>query len=157
MTLDVMRPKRALTRSPWSELARIEGEMENLFTPFARWWPFRGPAEREQAWMPALDMVDRKDELMLRADLPGLTEKDIEVSVTDGMLAIRGERKEEREEKEGEYYYAERTFGSFVRTVSLPAGVDADQVKATFKNGVLEVHLPKTKEAKGKKIEITAA
>jgi HSP20 family protein len=157
MALEVVRPKRALARSPWPEIARIEREMEDLFTPFARWWPFRGAAERDQGWMPALDMVDRKDELMLRADLPGLTEKDIEVSVTDGTLAIRGERKEEREEQEGEYYYAERTFGSFVRSVSLPAGVDADKVRATFKNGVLEVHLPKTKEAKGKKIEITAA
>jgi HSP20 family protein len=157
MALEVLRPKRAMALRPWEQLSRIEREMEEMFSPFSRWWPFGGLTERERAWMPPLDMVERKDELVLRADLPGLQEKDIEVSVAEGTLTIRGERKEEHEEKEGQYYYAERSFGAFVRSVPLPAGVDAEQVKATFKNGVLEVHLPRTKEAKGKKIEIEAA
>jgi HSP20 family molecular chaperone IbpA len=71
-------------------------------------------------------------------------------------LTIRGERKEETEEKKEDYYYSERRYGLFARTLPLPAGVEADKVKATFKNGVLEVHLPKSKEAKGKKIEVKA-
>jgi HSP20 family protein len=102
-------------------------------------------------------MVDHKEEFVLRADLPGLDEKDIEVTVEDGTVTIRGERKEETEEKKEDYYFSERTYGVFARTLPLPAGVEADKVRATFKKGVLEVHLPKAKETKGKKIEIKAA
>jgi HSP20 family protein len=111
----------------------------------------------ERGWTPAVDMVDHDDEIVLRADLPGLDEKDIEVRVHDHVLTIQGERKEETEEKKEDYYYSERSYGAFARTLSLPAGVEADKVKATFKKGVLEVHLPKAKEAKVKKIEIKAA
>jgi hypothetical protein len=102
-------------------------------------------------------MVDRDDEIVLRADLPGLDEKDIEVRVHDHTLTIQGERKEEKEEKKEDYYFSERSYGAFTRTLPLPAGVEADKVKATFKKGVLEVHLPKAKEAKGKKIEVKAS
>jgi HSP20 family protein len=156
MALEVLRPKRAVAMRPWEPFARLEREMEEMLTPFSRWWPFGWPIERERGWMPALDLVERKDELVLRADLPGFEEKDLDVSISEGVLTIRGERKEERQEKEGQYYYAERSFGSFVRSVALPGGVDADNVKATFKNGVLEVHLPRTKEAKAKKVAIEA-
>jgi HSP20 family protein len=108
-------------------------------------------------WEPAVDMIDRKDEIVLRADLPGLEQKDISVSVEGGVLSIRGERQEQREEKEEDYYYSERWAGSFYRAVTLPPGVDADKIKATFKNGVLEIHIPKTKQASGKRVEIQAA
>jgi HSP20 family protein len=101
--------------------------------------------------------MERDDEIVLRADLPGLEQKDIEVTVRDGMITIQGERKEEREEKEKGYYYTERSFGAFARTLPLPSGIEEDKVKASFKSGVLEVHLPKAKEVKGKKIEIKAA
>ena len=138
--------------SPLRELARMEHEMEDLF---GRFFPAR--TDREQAWAPAIDMIDLKDEILLRADLPGLDEKDIEVTVQDGTLTVRGERKEEKEEKKENYYYCERSRGAFVRSLSLPVGVEADKVAATFKKGVLEIHLPKAKEAKGKKIEIKAA
>ena len=104
-----------------------------------------------------VDMIDEDDRIVVRADLPGLDEKDIEVTVHDGMLTVRGERKAEKEEKKEGYYYNERSYGMFSRTLPLPAAVEADKVKATFKKGVLEVHLPKAKEAQGKKIEIKAA
>src|ERR1035437_6673410 len=92
------------------------------------------------------------------ADVPGLTENDIDVTVKDGVLTLRGQRKEEKETKEGEEYYCcERWSGSFSRTLTLPPGINAEKVSASFKNGVLEIHLPKTKEAEGKKIEIKAA
>jgi HSP20 family protein len=142
-----------MARSPFRELARLEREMEDMFGRFPA-WPW---GERERGWAPAVDMVDHEDEIVLRADLPGLTEKDIEVTVQDGTVVIRGERKEETEEKKEDYYCCERSYGVFARTLPLPTGVDADRVKATFKAGVLEVHLPKAKEAKGKKIEIKAA
>jgi HSP20 family protein len=152
MALERWRP-RLMARSPFRELARLEHEMEDMFGRLPT-WPW---GERERGWAPAVDMIDHKDEIVLRADLPGLDEKDIEVTVQDGMVIIRGERKEETEEKKEDYYYSERSYGVFARTLPLPAGVEADRVKATFKKGVLEVHLPKAKEATGKKIEIKAA
>lgn len=150
MALELWRP-RLMGRSPFRELARLTHDMEEAFG-----WPAWPWGEREAGWSPAVDMVDRKDEIVLRADLPGLAEKDIEVTVQDGSLTIRGERKEEKEEKKEDYYCCERRYGLFARTLPLPAGVEADKVKATFKNGVLEVSMPKAKEAKGKKIEIKA-
>lgn len=152
MALEKWRP-RFMTRSPFRELTRFEREMEDAFGRLPA-WPW---GDWERGWMPAVDMVDHDDEIVLRADLPGLDEKDVEVRVHDHTLTIRGERKEEKEEKKEDYYYSERTYGAFARTLSLPAGVEADRVKATFKKGVLEVHLPKATEAKGKKIEIKAA
>src|SRR5258705_2568675 len=106
---------------------------------------------------PALDMIDRKDEIVLRADLPGLEEKDLDVRVDNGVLSIQGRRQEQREEKEEDYYYSERWAGSFARSVALPPGVDTEKIKATFKKGVLEIHIPKTQQATGKRIEIKAA
>jgi HSP20 family protein len=143
-------------RGPFRELARMEQDMEELFQRFLPGLTWA--TDRERGWMPAVDMMERKDEIVLRADLPGMEQKDIEVTVQDGTLTIRGERREEKEEKkEGEYFWSERTLGAFVRTLPLPANVDADKVTAAFKNGVLDVHLPKTRESKGKKIEIKAA
>jgi HSP20 family protein len=152
MALEKWRP-RLIAPSPFRELARLEREMEDMFGRLPA-WPW---GDREGAWAPAVDMIDHDEEIILRADLPGLDEKDIEVTVQDGVLAIRGQRKEEKEEKKENYYYSERSYGAFARMLTLPASVEADKVKATFKKGVLEVHLPKAKEAKGKKIEIKAA
>jgi HSP20 family protein len=151
MALELWRQRR-----PFGELARMEREMGDLFGRFFHDWPAGGLATRGRAWTPAVDMIDRPDEVVVRADLPGLEQKDVDVTIQEGMLTIRGERKEEREEKkEGEdYYHAERAFGAFVRSMPLPPGVDPEKVKATFKNGILEVHLQKTKESKARKIEI---
>jgi HSP20 family protein len=142
-----------MTLSPFRDLAQLQREMAEMFGRVPG-WPW---AEREDGWAPAVDMIERDDEIVLRADLPGLDEKDIEVTVQNSTLVIRGERKTEREEKKENYYYSERGYGAFARTLALPATVEAEKVKATFKKGVLEVHLPKAKEAKGTKIEIKAA
>lgn len=138
------------------ELARVEREMEDLFGRFFREWPGARTGEG-RAWAPAVDMFDRKDEIVLRADLPGMEQKDVEVTLQDGMLTIKGERKEEKEVKQDDYYHCERWAGMFTRSLALPPGVEADKVKATFKNGVLEIHVPKAVETKGKTIEIKAA
>jgi HSP20 family protein len=153
MALELWRP-RLMARSPFRELARMERDMEEMFGRLPA-WPW---GDRERSWAPEVDMLDQKDEIVLRADLPGLEEKDIDVTVHDGSVTIRGERREETEEKKkDEYYYCERKYGAFSRTLPLPTGIDADKVKATFKRGVLEVHLPKAKEARGRKIEVKAA
>jgi HSP20 family protein len=112
--------------------------------------------ERGYPWTPSVDMADEKDEIVVKVDLPGLDQKDIEVTVQEGTLIVRGERKGEKEEKKGDYYYAERSSGAFLRSLPLPKGVEADKVKATFRKGVLEVHLPKAKEVTGKTIEVKA-
>ena len=151
MALELWRPGLALRRSPFREFDREMAEMmEHFFGD--RPWPrlARGPG----GWTPPLDMVDRREEIMLRLDLPGLEQKDIEVTVEDGMLTVKGTRKEERETKDEEYYACERWTGAFTRSVMLPPGLEPEKMKAVFRNGVLEVHVPKTKEAKAKKIEI---
>lgn len=152
MALELWRPK-LMARTPFRELARLEREMEDMFGRMPA-WPW---ADGERGWAPPMDMVDHKDEIVLRADLPGLTEKDVDVTVQDNMLTVKGERKAETEETKDDYYYSERTYGAFTRSLTLPTGVDADKVKATFKNGVLEVRLPKAPEAKGRKIDVKAA
>jgi HSP20 family protein len=149
MALERWRP-RGLARSPFRELAR---EMEETF---GRFFPAWSEERGGYPWTPAVDMADEKDAIVVKVDLPGLDQKDIEVTVQDGTLTIRGERKEEKEEKKDNYYCSERSYGAFLRSLPLPQGVEADQVKATFKKGVLEVRLPKAKEAKGKTVEIKA-
>ena len=158
MAIEIWRPRWGVRRAPFRELGRMERDMEEAFNHFFRGWPWlRGEAEG-LGWSPAVDVIDRKDEVLVRADLPGLTEKDIHLTLQEGTLTLHGQRKEERETKEGDNYYcSERWAGSFSRTLALPPGINTEKVVATFSNGVLEVHLPKTKQAEGKRIEIKAA
>lgn len=109
-----------------------------------RWWP-RGIMSPR---MPALDIYEEKDDVVVKVELPGLSKDHIEVQVTDNILTIKGDKKKEEEIKEGNYYHSERSYGAFSRSVELPTEVKTEQVKASFKNGVLEVRLPKTEEAK---------
>jgi HSP20 family protein len=108
-------------------------------------------------WVPPLDVVNRKNELVLRADLPGLDRKDIQLSIENGVLTVQGSRQQEKEEKEDDFCAMERWAGAFTRSIALPQGVDPEHIEASFKNGVLEILIPKTKEAKGKKIDIKGA
>lgn len=116
-----------------------------------RWWPTElGMMTR----MPAVDVFEEKDSIVIKAEIPGLAKEDVTIQLTDSMLTIKGEKKREEEVKEDDYYRCERSFGSFSRAVGLPCEVKADQVKASFKNGVLEVRMPKTEEAKRKAITV---
>lgn len=114
-------------------------------------WPRRGAA----ALAPAVDVVEREGAYEVTAELPGMDEKDIEVKLANGTLTIRGEKKEEREEKEKDYYLSERRYGTFTRAFKVPDGVDADKVEARFAKGVLTVSLPKTAEARSQEKTIT--
>lgn len=147
----------------WGSLANLREEIDHLFEDFQDGWPFGKSRHRRRALtfgdpfafsmrMSAVDVVDRKKDIQLKAELPGMDEKDIEVQLTDRMLTISGEKKEEHEEgeKEGNYYLSERRYGSFKRSLSIPEGVDTDKVDASFKKGVLTITLPKLPEAKGK-------
>ena len=106
------------------------------------------------AFAPAIDVVEEKDNFLVKADLPGLSKDDVSVAIQDNFLTIRGERKHEVEKKDSNYYHRERVHGQFVRTVELPTRVDASKVLATFKDGVLHVTLPKSEEAKPKEIKV---
>ncbi len=105
-------------------------------------------------WTPALDVYEDKDNYTVKAELPGMKKEDIEVSLHEGSLSISGERKSESKHEDAEVYRAERFFGRFQRTVSLPSAVAADKVKAAYKDGVLTITLPKTEEAKPKHIDV---
>jgi len=108
-------------------------------------------------WTPAVDLFEDKDNFILRAELPGMKKDDIELSFRDGSLSISGERKAEDKYQDAEVYRAERFFGRFQRTITVPAPVSADKIKAQFKDGILTVTLPKTEEAKPKHIEVKVA
>jgi HSP20 family protein len=138
-------------RSPMEEMARMEGRMRRLFeTPFGL-----DPFTEAMGWMPAVQVTETDEMIEVTAELPGVTKDDIDISLEHNVLTIRGEKKEESEEKERERFIHERFYGSFQRAFTLPAPVDDANVKAEFKNGVLRMHLPKIAEAKGRKINIT--
>ncbi|MBI4526630.1 MAG: Hsp20/alpha crystallin family protein [Deltaproteobacteria bacterium] len=153
--------KGALAPSrPISDLARMEREMERMFEDFfsprwfrrgASWLGRRRGAEIDSV---DVDVYEDKDEIVAKAELPGMNKEDISVEVSDHILTIKGEKKKEEETKDDNYYYSERSYGSFVRTVELPMEVKTENAKANFKNGVLEIRLPKTEEAKRKQIAV---
>lgn len=116
------------------------------------------PSEREGAaqgaWAPAMNVLENKDNIMISADLPGMTEKDIDITILGDTLTIKGEKKHEEKKEEENYHMFERTYGAFQRTVALPASVENDKAKASFKNGVLEIKIPKKEEAKPKQLKV---
>jgi HSP20 family protein len=135
----------------FDRFAALRNEMDRLFD--GSFGPvFRAPGSFSR-WAPALDLYQDKDQFTVVAELPGLKKEDIELSLHDGVLTISGERKQEKKTEEG--YRNERFFGRFQRSVTLPASVDGDKVKATYQDGVLKVVLPKAEEAKPKQIEVS--
>ena len=141
---------------PTSVMEDMERRMEDIFG--RAWMPIyrRMPQVEEDEWMPAIDVYERGDMFVVKAELPGISEDAIDVSVAEGDLMIRGEKRIETEIKEEDYYRCERTYGSFFRSVPLPANVDAEKVEASFENGVLEVTIPRMAEAKPKKVKVAA-
>ena len=111
---------------------------------------------RAQRWVPAMDLVESEDHFLLKADLPGLAEEDVNIEIRDNALTITGERKSEHEERERGWYRLERSFGQFSRSLTLPEGVDSDAVEAHFDRGVLEVRIPKPEQRKPRRIAIKA-
>ena len=134
---------------PFDELTTLRNRMDRLWT--------RMSTEQEPAlatWAPTSDIMETKDEILIKAELPGIDEKEVDVEIENGMLTIKGERKAEQETEEKGYRRIERSYGSFMRTFTLPPNVDAEKIGATFNNGVLEVHLPKKEESKPRAIKV---
>jgi len=157
MVMERWRPGRGLIRwSPFREIEEMERRINDIFgrpLPPAIWR--RTPVE-EMGWAPAIEMFEKDDKFMVKAELPGMKEEDIDVSVVGDTLTIKGERKAESEVKEEDYYCCERSYGSFTRSITLPSSVDAKNIEASYENGVLEVSLPKAAEVKPKKITVSA-
>ena len=146
-------------RDPFALLRQMTSELDRAFDePFFnfRWPALRLPTEAAATWAPRVDVFEREGRLVTKVDLPGMKKEDVSVQVTDGHLALSGERKHESEETKDNVYRAEREYGSFYRSVPLPQGVKLEDVKATFADGVLEVSvpLPSQPEAKVRKVEV---
>lgn len=176
---DVSREERGIQRRqespsqnqrPFRMLERFADEMDRVFEGFGlgRGWPSTGLSRRSQApwrsfggelemWSPDVEVFHRDSELVIRADLPGLSKDDVKVDVTDEGVIIQGERRKEHEEEREGVYRSERSYGSFFRMIPLPEGAMADQAKATFTDGVLEIAMPAPPEQarRGRRLEIT--
>ncbi len=142
----------ALVRwDPVRELDSLQGDMNRLFDRFFEGRSANGTSRR---WIPAMDLVETDDHLVLRGDLPGMTEDDVDIEIKDNILTVSGERKSESEQSAEGYHRVERAFGRFSRSLTLPPGVDAERVDAKFEDGVLEVRIPKPAEAKPTRVQI---
>lgn len=137
---------------PFGELTPFRREMDRLIERFFGELP--GLELPRMGWFPRLDMTETKDTLVIKAELPGMEAKDLDISVAGNTLTIKGEKKQEKEEKDEHRHLIERSYGSYSRMVDLPSTVAPDKIKASFKNGVLTITLPKTEEAKRKAIPI---
>jgi HSP20 family protein len=142
--------------NPWSAFDRLPSLRDELNRLFDFALPTRDSG-LFSGWTPPLDVFDEKDNFVVKAELPGLKKEDIEINVHNGVLTISGERKHEAEKKEGQTFRSERYFGRFQRSVTLPAAVDVKNVKASYKDGVLTIDLPKAEEAKPKQIAISVS
>ncbi|MGN6869458.1 MAG: Hsp20/alpha crystallin family protein [Solirubrobacteraceae bacterium] len=141
---------------PARELHTMHSEMNRLFnTFFDSSTPRNSGRAVARRWVPAMDVVETDEHFVLRADLPGMSENDVKIEVEDKVLTISGERKSEHEQRGTGYYRVERSFGSFSRSLTLPEGVDADAIQASFDSGVLEVKIPKPEQHKPRKVEIS--
>jgi HSP20 family protein len=141
---------------PARELQSMQTEMNRLFgTFFDSTTPRQGVRTSLRRWIPAMDVAETDDHYVLRADLPGLSEGDVNVELDNNVLTISGKRSIEHEETKNGYHRVERSYGSFTRSVALPEGVDADGIQANFDKGVLEVKVAKPEQIKPRKVAIT--
>lgn len=155
MTFGQLMPRR---RSSLSNVVSPRREMERVFedffkgfrdlTSWDRQFPFTGET------FPSIDMYEEKDRYVVKAEVPGFEKDNIRIALTDHMLQLRGEVRQEEKKEERDYYYNERSYGSFSREIPLPSAVSQDQIRATFKNGILTIELPKSKESMPKEIKI---
>ena len=139
---------------PRRDLLNIREEMDRLFDDFFSGWPERRKGLLEGEWSPSVDVTETDEDIVVTVELPGVKQDDVEISVVDDVLTLKGEKQEEKEVKEKNYHRIERSYGSFQRSLSLPVGVKPDKAKASYKDGVLKVTIPKAEEAKPKQIKI---
>ena len=153
MAIDRWRPFGGAERwDPFRGVGDIQTEMNRLFDNFVG--RPAAAAAGERVWLPAVDVHETKDDLVLSFDIPGVSQKDVQLTITGDLMTVRGERRFEREATENTYHRVERVYGRFERSVQLPMTVQTDKVKANYRDGVLEVKLPKAEEVKPREIKI---
>jgi HSP20 family protein len=156
---DIARGTRGWVGSPFRVLQRFADEMDRMFDDFGVGWrrgamPLRSGAS--ELWAPEVDVFQKSDQLIIKADLPGLKKDEVSVEITEDAVIIHGERRSEREDNREGYYRSERSYGSFYRAIPLPEGTITDQAKANFHDGVLEVTMPAPPAAtKARRLDIT--
>ncbi len=154
-TTEQLTPWKQLLTTPFRELDRMRREMDQMWRSFL---PEKLARRSEAAifgeWFPEFDLSETKDTLVVRAEVPGISPKDIDISLVDNTLTIKGEKKQELDEKNENYHYIGRSYGAFARAIALPREVQGDKVTASYKDGVLKILLPKSAEAKEKEISI---
>lgn len=148
---------RRTQRDPFGDFAGLRRQMDEMLNRTLGGFASED-GETMSSWAPLMDVLEREGEIVLRAELPGLTEDDVEITVENNTLALRGEKRfEEESEEKGVYRRVERRYGSFYRSFTLPSTVDQEHIDANFHNGVLELHLPKVEQAKPRKISVKAS
>jgi HSP20 family protein len=147
------RPFREYT--PVRELERFGREIDRFWDSFFERRPAR--IETGEEWLPALELAETENDYVVKAEVPGMDPKDVDISLSDGLLTIKGEKKQEREEKEADYHLIERSYGAFTRSIQIPRPVQGEKITASHKHGVLKIVLPKSEEAKKKEIKIKVA
>jgi len=153
MAMERWRPFGSSTMDRWEpfrNVSDIQTEVNRLFDNFFG----RPAAGTGRTWAPPVDMYETKDDVVLALEVPGIREKDVAVSITGDLLSVKGERRFEQEVKEQELLHVERAYGKFERLIQLPMPVQADRVKATYRDGVLEIRMPKAEEVKPKQIKV---
>ncbi|MGD9971569.1 MAG: Hsp20/alpha crystallin family protein [Desulfatirhabdiaceae bacterium] len=141
---------------PYGAVATLQDSINRLFNDAFT----RSPADEDfalSAWKPLVDIFDREDAIIIHAELPGVSKENVSIELKENILTLKGERTESREIKEDKYYRKERTFGSFHRAFTLPTAISPEKIKATFKDGILEIEIPKPEEQKPKQIKIDIA
>ena len=154
MAMERWRPFGSSTMDRWEpfRVSDIQTEVNRLFDNF--FGRPSGGGTTGRTWLPPVDMYATKDDLVLTVELPGVSEKDVNVSITGDLLTVKGERRFENQVKQQDLLHVERTYGNFERLIQLPMAVQSDRVKATYRDGVLEIKLPKAEELKPKEIKI---
>ena len=139
---------------PRRDLVSIRDEVNHLFDNFFTGWPEPRKGLLEGEWAPSIDVTETNGDITVTAELPGVKQEEVDIAIADDVLTLKGEKKEEKEVKEKNYHRIERSYGRFQRSVGLPTGVQADKAKATYKDGILRITVPKVEEAKPKQIKI---
>ena len=146
---------RLMVREPWTDFGTLQDRVNKMFDQTVRTlYPENGEESERGAWAPAVDIHENNDSFVVKADLPGVSKEDIQIDLKDSTLTLKGEKKFESKVSKDNYIRVERSYGTFVRTFTLPENVDADKIKATYKDGVLELTIPKREEAKPKQIKV---
>jgi HSP20 family protein len=145
--------RELMNTHPFRDIEKVRSEMDRLMDTFLFGVPQRGDFWEEAEWLPAVDVAETKNEIVVSVEIPGMDPKEFDISLREGALTIQGEKKQDRAEEEN-YHLTERRYGTFSRSIPLPQEVEGDKIISSYKDGVLKIALPKSEEAEKKAIKI---